>query len=69
LYAHAQRYVAAQRALHPGRAIAEPPKLTDEHVERVRDARDELLRRWGEVPPGETLELRFARRARTDERG
>jgi len=69
LYAHAQRYVAAQRALHPGRAIAEPPHLTDAQVVRVRDARDELLRRWSDVPPGETLELRFARSPRADTSG
>ena len=61
LDAHAQRYVAAQRALHPGRPVAEPPRLTDAQVERVRQARDELLRQWGEVPPGQALELRFER--------
>ena len=66
LHAHGQRYVAAQRALHPGRVIAEPPHLTDAQVERVRDARDELLRRWSDVPPGETLELKFTRGVRDD---
>jgi len=69
LYAHAQRYVDAQRALHPGRAIAEPPRLTDAQVALVRDARDELLQRWGEVPPGESLELPFARGPRAGESG
>jgi hypothetical protein len=61
LDAHAERYVAAQRALHPGRAIGEPPHLTDAQIERVRGARDELLRKWSEVTPGGALELRFVR--------
>ncbi|MFL5581928.1 MAG: hypothetical protein ACJ8AO_16280 [Gemmatimonadaceae bacterium] len=58
---HAERYVEAQRARHPGRSVPAPPTLSAAELERVRAKRAELLGRWFALAPGETLELPFDR--------
>ncbi len=57
--AHADVYVAARQAQHPGRAIPRRD-LNDEEIERVRACRDELSSEWARTPTGSALDLQFA---------
>ncbi len=57
--AHAEQYVAGRRIQRPSTHTPDPPVLSE--IERVHTTLDELLRRWGEVPVGGALELRFVR--------
>ena len=38
-------------------------RISDDQLGRIRQSRDDLFRRWRELPPGETLELGFDRMA------
>lgn len=58
--AHAEAFVGAARA----RGKAVPPRthiLTDDDIRRVREARSDLVSRWMQLAPGDTLELSFNR--------
>jgi len=55
---HAERYLAARKSTKPG-ALALAPRLTQLQIESVRRCRGDLLSRWGQLGPGETLELPF----------
>jgi hypothetical protein len=57
---HAERYLAARKSAKPG-ALALAPRLTQQQIESVRCCRGDLLSRWGQLAPGETLELPFDR--------
>ena len=52
--AHARRYLAEHGQEVPGQ-----PVMTDEQLHRIRLELRELLRRWDEMPPGQTLVLTF----------
>jgi hypothetical protein len=58
---HAERYLAARKSIKPG-ASGTAPRLTAAEIDAVRQCRAEVLRRWGKLAPGETLELSFERR-------
>lgn len=42
----------------------EVPVLHDDDIARVRTVRDELLRRWSSLAPGEAMEWQFERHPR-----
>jgi hypothetical protein len=56
--AHAERYVAARQSTK-GYSLGAAPRLSAEQIEKVRSVRGDLLRRWGALGAGETLELPF----------
>lgn len=41
---------------------ADPPRLTDEQLQRIRGRMAELFAEWEALAPGESLQLRFGRR-------
>jgi hypothetical protein len=49
---------AASQAASAGRPAPRP--LTEEEIQRIRARRGELMSQWLALPPGETLELRYA---------
>jgi len=51
---HADRFVAANRS-----SLGTAPHLTAEQIESVRRCRADLFTRWGQLAPGEALELEF----------
>jgi hypothetical protein len=57
---HAERYLAARRSTKAG-SLGSAPRLTAEQLDAVRSCRADVLRRWGALVPGETLELAFER--------
>ena len=36
-----------------------PPAISEEEIQRVRETREDLFRRWDAVAPGDSLELKF----------
>ncbi|MHC5001916.1 MAG: hypothetical protein ACYTJ0_02225 [Planctomycetota bacterium] len=52
--AHANEYCATK-------GVQGNVDLSEQQLDRIRTARDELFARWGEVDPGEHLELHFVR--------
>ena len=57
---HAERYLAARRSSKPG-SLGVAPRLTGDEIDAVRRRHTDLLQRWSQVGPGESLELPFDR--------
>jgi hypothetical protein len=57
---HVARYLASRQP-KKGTTLTQARTLSDEELSMVRDYRGELLDRWWNVLPGDTLELEFVR--------
>ena len=57
---HAVRYLEARGSTKAG-SLCIAPRLTADQIESVRRCRADLFTRWGQLAPGEALELSFQR--------